>query len=355
VSSGKVLSIDIGKGTIHLVVGSNKNGILEVDSAFSIPTPEGAVKEGLILDRSALAFAINELIKESGIKVGKGIVSVKSTSIITRELTMPEVPPADILPLIILEMEQYLPNIAKDYRTGVTLIESQTGAGARQNKVRVFAMPDTMAEEYASLLKDCRLKPLYLDVHANGLNKLVQRTVAANKDKVGGWDWKLAAFVDLGKELTEISILNAEKLLFTRQVPYGSAFMDTELMRQTGTSDAALVTKKQELVDLVRSEFVSEEARKFNDIVRPYVSRVTNEIQTVIQFYSGRVAEKRPEIIYLFGGNAHLKNLAELMEQAVGIPVRIFNDTPAVHVSVKAGTLDVINYVNACAAFYRND
>ncbi|NCA99412.1 MAG: hypothetical protein EOM70_08560 [Clostridia bacterium] len=355
VSSGKVLSIDIGKGTIHLVVGSNKNGILEVDSAFSIPTPEGAVKEGMILDRSALAFAINELIKESGIKVSKGIVSVKSTSIITRELTMPEVPPADILPLILLEMEQYLPNIAKDYRTGVTLIESQVGAGARQNKVRVFAMPDTMAEEYASLLKDCHLKPLYLDVHANGLNKLVQRTVAANKDKVGGWDWKLAAFVDLGKELTEISILNSEKLLFTRQVPYGSAFMDTELMRQTGTSETALVTKKQELVDLVRSEFVSEEARKFNDIVRPYVSRVTNEIQTVIQFYSGRVAEKRPEIIYLFGGNAHLKSLAELMEQAIGIPVRVWNDTPAIHVSVKAGALDVINYVNACAAFYRND
>jgi len=72
VSSGKVLSIDIGKGTIHLVVGSNKNGILEVDSAFSIPTPQGAVKEGLILDRSALAFAINELIKESGIKGQKG-------------------------------------------------------------------------------------------------------------------------------------------------------------------------------------------------------------------------------------------------------------------------------------------
>lgn len=354
-SSGKVLSIDIGKGTIHLVVGSNKNGILEVDSAFSIPTPEGAVKEGMILDRSALAFAINELIKQSGIKVKKGIVSVKSTSIITRELTLPEVPEADILPLILLEMEQYLPNIAKDYRTGVTLIEAQTGAGARQNKVRVFAMPDTLAEEYSNLLKDCKLKPLYLDVHANGLNKLVQRTVAANKDKVGGWDWKLAAFVDLGKELTEISILNPEKLLFTRQVPYGSSFMDTELMRQTGTSEAGLVTKKQELVDLGRSEFVSDEARRFNDIVRPYVSRVTNEIQTVIQFYSGRVTEKRPEIIYLYGGNAHLKALAEQMEATIGVPVRVFSDTPAVHASVKAGTFDLVNCINACAAFYRND
>jgi len=43
------------------------------------------------------------------------------------------------------------------------------------------------------------------------------------------------------------------------------------------------------------------------------------------------------------------------MEQVIGIPVRVWNDTPAIHVSAKAGALDVITYVNACAAFYRND
>jgi hypothetical protein len=30
--------------------------------------------------------------------------------------------------------------------------------------------------------------------------------------------WKLAAFIDLGQELTEISILSPDKLLFTRLI-----------------------------------------------------------------------------------------------------------------------------------------
>ncbi len=353
-SSGKVLSIDIGKGTIHLVVGSVRNGTVEVESAFGIPTPENAVREGLILDRSALAAAISGVLKESGIKVGKGIVSVKSSAVITRELTLPEVPEADILPLIQLEMEQYLPNIAKDYRTGVTLIEKLSGAGGPQNKVRVFAMPDTMAEEYAKLLKDCGLKPLWLDVHANALNKLVQRTVAAARGQ-SGWDFKLAGFVDLGRELTEISILSPDKLLFTRQVPFGSGVMDADLLRQTGVGEASLVARKQDLIDLLRTDYTSDEARLFNESARTYVSRIINELQTVIQFYSGRVAEKRPDILYLYGGNAHLKGLAELMTQTIGIPVRIFRDTPVIRAAARSAPLDTTLYLNACAAFCRND
>lgn len=354
-NSGKVLSIDIGKGNIHLVVGSNKGSTVEIESAWSIPTPAGSTKEGTILDRSALVFALNGLLSETKERPTKAIVSVKSTSVITRELNIPDVPQADILPLVLLDMEQYLPNISKDYRTGVTVLETITGVTGNQIKVRVFAMPNTLADEYESLLKECKLKPMFLDVHANAINKLVQRTVALNKDKVGGWNWKLAAFVDLGHELTEISILNPEKLLFTRQIPYGSSYMDAELMRQLEISESALVLKKQELCDLIRSDFGSEDSRRLNDIVRPYASRVTNEIQTVIQFYSGRVAEKRPEIVYLYGGNAHLKSLAEMIEKSLGIPVRVFNDCSAIHSSPKVGLFDALNFINACAAMLRND
>ena len=155
----------------------------------------------------------------------------------------------------------------------------------------------------------------------------------------------IAGFIRAGRQVRIVDLKTGDDL--TRQ------YLLQIIAEHEGRGESVLPIEV--LVDLVRSEFVSEEARKFNDIVRPYVSRVTNEIQTVIQFYSGRVAEKRPEIIYLFGGNAHLTSLAELMEQAIGIPVRIWSDTPAIHVSVKAGALDVISYVNACAAFYRND
>jgi type IV pilus assembly protein PilM len=265
------------------------------------------------------------------------------------------VPEADILPLVLLDMEQYLPNIARDYRTGISILETTKVPTGSQIKVRVFAMPGTMADEYEALLKDCKLKPLALDAHANGINKLVQRNVELAKEKSSKWNWKLAAFVDLGQELTEISILSPDKLLFNRMIPYGSGYMDNELMKQLDVSETALVLKKQELADLSRTDFIGEEARRLNEIIRPYANRVTNEIQTVIQFYSGRVVEKRPEIVYLYGGNAHLKSLAELMEQTLGIPVRLFNDVAAISASPKAGQLDILSHANACAALLRND
>ncbi len=354
-SLGKVLSIDIGKGNIHLVVGASKGGVVDIETAIIVPTPSGAVKEGAILDRSSLSFLLNSVIKESNIQVNKAIVTVKSTQVITRELSIPDVPQDDILPLVLLDMEQYLPNISRDYRTGVTILETISTPGGKQIKVRVFAMPNVLAEEYATLLKECKLKPLFLDIHANAINKLIQRNLALNQNTNTGWNWKLAAFVDLGQELTEIGIFDPQKLVFTRQIPYGSGYMDSELIRQLEINEASLVQKKQELCDLSRVDFISDEARRLNDIVRPYVNRVTNEIQTVIQFYSGRVLEKRPEIVYLYGGNAHLRALAENMEKTLGIPVRNLIDCAAIHGTAKVGIYDVLNFANSSAALFRND
>lgn len=354
-SSGKVISLDIGKGNIHLVVGSSKAGVVEVETAITIPTPSGAVKEGAILDRSALAFAINGVIRDNGIKANKAIATVKSSSILTRELTVPDVPEADVLPLVLLEMEQYLPNISRDYRTGVRLIEAVTEGGAKQNKVRVFAMPNTLAGEYHRLFKDCNLKPLALDVHSNALNKLVQRTMALNNGKSSGWDWKLAAFIDLGQELTEISILSPDKLLFTRLIPYGSGHMDSELIRLSGDSESTLPMKKQELVDLNRPDYPSEESRRYIETVRSYVNRVTNEIQTVIQYFSGRVAEKRPDVLYVYGGNAQIKGLSDRMSDALGLPVRKLDDCSSIRPVAKFSMLDTVSSIDACAAVLRND
>lgn len=354
-SSGKVLSLDIGKGNIHLVVGSIKAGVIEVETAVNIPTPSGAVKEGAILDRSALAFAINGVIRDNGIKANRAIATVKSTSVLTRELTVPDVPEDDVLPLVLLEMEQYLPNISRDYRTGVRLIESITEGGAKQNKVRVFAMPNALAEEYNRLFKDCNLKPMALDVHTNALNKLVQRTMAQNNGKSSGWDWKLAAFIDLGQELTEISILSSDKLLFTRLIPYGSAHMDAELIRLSGDSESTLPMKKQELVDLNRPDCPTEESRRYTETVRSYVNRVANEIQTVIQYFSGRLAEKRPDIMYVYGGNAQIKGLTEMISNTANVPVKRLDDCSAIRPAAKFSLLDTVSSIDACAAMLRND
>ncbi|MDD2534438.1 MAG: type IV pilus assembly protein PilM, partial [Eubacteriales bacterium] len=354
VSLGKVISIDIGRHNIHLVVGHQKNNSVEVEDVYSLTTPEGAVKEGNLIDRSAVAFVINNAIKEYKINVKKAIISVKSNAVITRELTIPEVPEKDLVPLVLLDMEQYVPNIANDYRLGLTILDKPNGNNGLQ-KVRLFAMTNTMADNYAGLLKECNLKPVALDAHANAVQKMMAASYQAGNNQADKWDWNIAAVVDLGYELTEVSVMNSEKLLFNRLIPYGSSFLDAELMRQLNIPDNTLPLKKMDLGDLTKQTYDSEEAKRFNDILRLYISRVTNEIQTVLQFYSGRSEEKRPNIIYIYGGNALLKGIAATIETALNIPVRILDESPAINSKLKHDTLNLTHYVNACAALFRID
>lgn len=364
----RVMTLDIGRRNIHVVIGKSKPDTLEIDKWFVIPTPEGSVKDGNLTDRSAIAFAINHLIKENHLTVRHAIVTVKSTQVITRELTVPNVSDIDLLPLALLDMEQYVPNIAKDYRTGVTILDkglsssngnsNGNGNGNGNNgfmKVRVFAMPNTMADAYLQLLKDLNLKPLALDAHANALNKMVTRCYQTSQGKADAWNWKSVAFIDLGSELTEISILNQDKLLFNRQVQYGSSFVDAELIRQLGLEESNLNAKKAQWCDLAKQDFEQEDVKRFNDIMRLYASRVANEIQTVIQFYSGRTIEKRPDAVVLYGGNAQTNAIAPFIQQILGIPVKIFDLCPAVFSTNRQEHLNLIPVVNACAALCRND
>src|SRR5665647_2685921 len=165
--TGKVLSLDIGNRNMHLVQGRTRGNTADLEICQQVPTPEGAIKDGVIADASALRDALRSLVKSSRTTADRAIISIKSTNIINREITVPMVKPEELQQLVIFEMEQYVPNISNDYAMGFVISEKTNAGGGEQYKLRVSAAPRTMVSAYAELLRSIGLKPTIMDTPAN--------------------------------------------------------------------------------------------------------------------------------------------------------------------------------------------
>ena len=349
--TGRVLSLDIGNRNMHLVQGRARGNMAELDLCIQMATPEGSVRDGAIVDAAVLRDALRDLVKTSRSTADRAIITIKSTNIINREITVPVVKPEEMQQLVRFEMEQYVPNIGNDYAMGFVISDKIAGNGAEQLRLRVSAAPRSMVNAYADLLRAANLKPTVMDTPANTLVKLVAR----NRKSATDWTWTNAVFIDMGYELTEINIFQGERPVFSRLIQFGSRQMDAELLGALQI-EAAQLDKRKAAADLSRTDMTGADA-DLNEIVRAGMARWTGEIQTILQFYAGRTAELRPEIFYLYGGNAGIGGLTDFMGRVLNTPVQHIQSLPALkYVSAKKDEpADIGPFLSAGAAIFRNE
>lgn len=364
--TGKVLSLDIGNRNMHLIQGRSRGNMADLEISAQARTPDGAVRDGTILDSSALTKALRDLVKSSHANADRAIISIKSTNIINREITVPVVKLEELRQLVVFEMEQYVPNINNDYALGFVISDRITAGGGEQYKLRVSAAPRAMVASYSDLLKSVSLKPVIMDTPANALAKLVARnrklaaSVPALVDGVpveadSPWKWTNAAFIDMGYELTEVNIFTGDKPVFSRLIQVGSRQMDAELITALQVDPINLDERKSKAnLDISKTEDTEDE---FNEIVSAHVSRWTAELQTILQFYSGRSSDAKPEVFYLYGGNAGIGGLTSYMSRVLATPVLRIQSLPSLRrVSIRRSeTGDIGPFLGASAAIFRNE
>lgn len=351
--TGKVLSIDIGSRNIHLVQGRYHNNLIEIEKAIQVPTPEGTLKDGVIKDPGLIQNQLHRLIKENHLATDKAVVTIKSTNAISREITIPEAKPDDLSELIQIEMEQYVPNISTDYVTGF-VFQDQIGVnGGTQIKYRVTAVPNSMVNSYSEMLKQAGLKPKVMDVHANSLAKLVNLSFSAQKSETPAWTWQTAAFIDLGYELTEINIMNREKLAFTRLIPVGSRQIIADLTAQLKVDIDQVEKTMANEADLSVEHFAKPSSEQIDGILRPQIARWMNDIQNTLQFYSSRSSENKIDTIYLYGGFSRVKGLPEFFNSRFNLPVQCLTTLAAIENNGVIQSAEIGQYINAIGAIVR--
>ena len=348
----KVIVVRIGTRTIHIVHMENTVSTPTIYGCVRVPTPEGSVQDGLVTDVAEIARRIKKACSEKNIRTHDVIFTIESAKIASRETTIPSVKKDKVASVVMAKVPDLFPVDAEKYIFSHVLQGKETddGEGGKIQDVRVFAAPADLIDSYYSLAEAAGLNIVAIEADGNSVFQLMKRQV---KDGV-------SMALQINRDSTLVNIINGEKLLLQRVLPYGvSVFTEVMLQEeafQVKDMDSALqiLATQRVLLHHLNSENPTGDFSLGKRIeVTDNGSYLIENIGRVIEYYNSRYQDQPIREIICIGRGCSVAGLQELLTNELGIPAMMPKAIAGVRFNRKINIgAAILQYVNCFGAVF---
>lgn len=351
-TNGQVLAMDIGSYNTKLVVGSFNKGRVHINNVISTSTPFGAYEDGTIKNIDKLTASIEEMLLRENIRTKQAICTLESTSIITREITLPSVKASEMKGMLEFEIQQYLPFALDQYIIQYKILEESQDDEGKKNNMLVAALPKGIADGYLTLLDRLNLKPIALDIHSNTADKLFSGSCQINYGD--SLENNTIALIDLGHRQSNVSILSKGHYKFNRLVSVGGRNIDQNIAGFLGISVEDAVIRKMAIKDITemqKDDFSSK--TKILGIMRSSIDLWLEEYERIFKYYMTRTTGNQIDHIYLYGGSSNIGGIEKYLEETFNIPTTKMEQISRINSEDIKFDADFASYINAIGAIIR--
>lgn len=313
----KILSMDIGAHKIKIIIGKKTRKRIILYKFFTINTPEGAIKDGTIVDRDLVHYVIKEELKKRKIKTKDVYITINSSKILTRELIIPKVREEEIESLLMYQVEDYLPVNIDDYVIQYKVLKSFYEGDIEKINLLIIAIPKGIIEDYFNLLKDLGLNPLVMDYQPNSIAKLIQYNSLINNTYPT--EIITIANIDIGYDSTRVSIIKEGNILFSRVIDIGGSYIDQSIINFNELDIEELKYLKRNIGDINRVD-ENKDNNKAVDVIKTSIIFLSERIDMVFRYYLSRETNNEINLILLTGGISNIKGLDNLFSNIFNIP-----------------------------------
>ncbi len=343
----KVVAFDIGNKTTKIVEGIYYKENLTINKFIEVATPKGAILDGAIVNQEALISKLKQVLSENSITAKEGICTNNSTSIINRELTIPQVEADEIETVVRYEIQQYLPINLDDYVLQTNILGEEEFQDSKKLSVRAIAYPEKMARGYYELLEALNLKPYALDVNYNALNKLINYIDAINEYEYNSKE--SVVFIDMGATSLDVNIYNEGILQFTRIIKTGGTDLNEILVEVLNLSEDEIEQYKERNINLKEDRLDTQ-----NKVIINEIDDWIDKIEKVIQFYKNKNMGIGVDKIFIYGGTSKIKGLCGYMTSKLSIRVVRIKSIPKIDFNTTNAAYESIdNFINAIGSIIR--
>lgn len=171
-----MLSIDITDRQVKLVRGIQSGNKIKVQDADMRELSMGMVSNGYITDVPMVAAELNNIIKSKDIKEKECVVSITSSAIVYKEMTVAK-PKNMKNPAIIEAMIQSTMNVSSDYNISFTIAgETEDEEKNKMLKVMASACPQRLVDGYVRLFSQIGLALKGVYISNNSITRLITNT-----------------------------------------------------------------------------------------------------------------------------------------------------------------------------------
>lgn len=334
-----LISIDVNSDNLYIAEGAYSSGVVKIEKAGQAKLPPATVEDGIIKNHAAFAMTVEKLLAAKGIKPGPAVMAFNSGAMLSRRLELPDSKPRELAQMIKNEMVQMV-NSTSDFVYEYSVINDTDSAKTKKINLWAYAIPKDIVDEYASIFKNQKLKPVALDAHPNSVEKLFINSAINGKNV----DGSSTLFIQIEEDCVEIHLFSNNQRAFSRLSPISAAELKSIFGNYGIYSGASDFWDHFDIgSDQIRNDQI------LNDAVHQYINHLAEELQKMVQFQLRRDASNPVTGVYIYGSLAAAKGLDLGLSSALGINTEAI----ATISKVNAGNMKIVKYINAIGSLIR--
>jgi len=299
VAASRSVGLEIDYGTVRAVEAAGTPKAPRLVGMASNTLPGGSFDEGMIINPRQVGEALRDLWSSGQIRYRNVILGVSNQGVLVRHTVIPKVEKDKINNVIRFQAQELLPvaldSVVMDYMiTGETTVEDNPSY-----EVLIVAARREMLSGFIEALEFARLEAADIDVSTLAMMRILPET-ALNRT---------VAVINIANGLSNILIYDQGRPRLARLV----SIKLQNLADKLGTT--------LESVLKAADTSTGDKRKAYNE----WLDDLIAESNSSLTYYQNQEGSRNIEAMVLNGRGALLGGIAERLEEALGIPVKITN------------------------------
>jgi type IV pilus assembly protein PilM len=339
VAGRTAIGLDIGTSGVRAAELSFGKGGVTLERFGQIAVPEGAVRDGEVMDTAAVASAIKQLWSHTRFSHKNVVMGVANQRVIVRQVDLPWMPIAELKDTLAYQVQDFLPMPVDQTLLDFHPLEEVTGTGgARLQRGLLVAAARDMVLSNVRAVEQAGLRPIMVDLTSFA----VLRAVA----NVGVVDNEIEALVDIGARVTNIVVHSGGVPYFVRILLMGGQDVTDAIASSLGVTHEQAEALKHELGGGSNSD-QSAAAGRVADVT---AATLVDEIRGSLDYYGSSTPHGPVQRVVLTGGGSRLRGLVDRMAASTRVPVVVGDPLGSLHLGRTGLSDDQVRHVQHLAA-----
>jgi len=331
----------VAKQVVGLKIGASRlaaarlslNGSAELLQVASEPLPGGVVSGGEVREPEALASALKDFFGKHKLPKRNVRVGIANNRIGVRTIELSGiVDPKQLANAVRFRAQEALPipldEALLDFQV---LSEGVDAEGVPTKRVLLVVAYRDLIETYSRACREAGIRLTGIDLEAFAL----LRSLTPPQDPADRAERSALVAVAVGAERSTLAVTDGFTCEYTRVLGWGGATLTAALARALEVEPEEAERLKTQLAldgDEVPAGLSAEWAQRAREALRSGLQGFARELVSSLQFYQSQTDSLGIGEVVLAGGTSKLGGLAGLLEQTIGVKVRVGD--PLVGVSV---------------------
>lgn len=308
------IGLDIGTSGVRAAELSFGRGKVTLERFGQVALPEGAVRDGEVIDTDAVAAAVKQLWAHTKFSGKKVIIGVANSKVVVRQIDLRWMPLAELRKSLAFQVEDFVPmpveHAVLDFHP---LEELQSDSGERTIRGLLVAATRDMVNMSIEAVQRGGLTPVMVDLTSFA----VLRAMAQTDDL--GLGAPAEALVDVGARVTNILVHQGGVPRFVRILLMGGQDITDAVAERLGVPMADAEAMKQQLG--LGMPAPTPEAQTAVRVLEVTGSTFIDEVRSSLDYYMASSGSAPLARLVLTGGGARLTGLAERLGTVTRLPV----------------------------------